>query len=155
MQEKHLAQITRTITLVQINNTNRQQFTGNNSNSAFRFRSRNSQQITNNDSNSTFSSAQPIGFPARTEDETPKTFLESVRTPFIYPFSTGCYVTWKYLAHSSISSSNGDIEEMIADSGIFAMSPSFQNGCQVCCHGQESKPCRCWSFQAYPVKLSS
>ncbi|GBL70099.1 hypothetical protein AVEN_220079-1 [Araneus ventricosus] len=127
MQGKHVAQVKGTITLVQISNTNGQQFTSNNSNSTFGFRNTNSQQITNNDSNSTFNRAQLTGFPARTADETPKSFLEGVRTAFIYPCSTGCYVTWKYLAHSSISSPNGDIEKMIAYSGIFDLSPGSPN----------------------------
>ncbi|GBM27268.1 hypothetical protein AVEN_127299-1 [Araneus ventricosus] len=70
IQEKHVAQVTGTITLVQISNTNRQQFTSNNSNSTLRFRNTNSQQITINDSNSTFNSAQLTGFPAR--DKTPR-----------------------------------------------------------------------------------
>ncbi|GBN69980.1 hypothetical protein AVEN_240209-1 [Araneus ventricosus] len=123
MQEKYVAQATGTITLVQISSTNRQQFTSNNSNSIFGFRSTNSQQITNNDSSITFNSAQLTGFPARTPDETPDSFLEGVRTPFIYPCSNGCYVTWKYLTHSIISSPNADIEKMIAYSGIFDLSP--------------------------------
>ncbi|GBM29793.1 hypothetical protein AVEN_168456-1 [Araneus ventricosus] len=113
MQEKRVAQVTVTITLVQISNTNRQQFTSNNSNKTFGFRNTNSEQITNNDSNSTFNGAQLTGFPARDTDETPKSFLEGVRTPLIYPCLTGCYVTWKYLAHSSIFSANEDIEKMI------------------------------------------
>ncbi|GBN47590.1 hypothetical protein AVEN_249089-1 [Araneus ventricosus] len=62
-------------------------------------RNTNSQQITDNDSNSTFNSAQITSFRARTASDTPKSFLEGVRTPFIHPHSTGCYVTWKYLAH--------------------------------------------------------
>ncbi|GBM70359.1 hypothetical protein AVEN_151493-1 [Araneus ventricosus] len=62
--------------------------------------------------------AQLTGFPARSADETPKSFLEGFRTPFIYPCSIGCYVTWKYQAHSSISSPNGGIEKMIAYLGI-------------------------------------
>ncbi|GBO10753.1 hypothetical protein AVEN_200430-1 [Araneus ventricosus] len=136
MQEKHVALVTGTITLVQISNTNRQQFTGNNSSSSFGFRNTNSQQITNNDSNSTFNSAQLTGFKARIADETPKSFLEGVRTPFTYPFSTGCYVTWKYPAHSSISSPSGDFEKFIAYSGIFDLSPIRQNGGQ----GQGSRP---------------
>ncbi|GBN82787.1 hypothetical protein AVEN_149196-1 [Araneus ventricosus] len=123
MQEKHVAQVTGTITLVQISNTNRQRLTGNNSNSAFRFRNTNSQQITNNDSNSAFNSVQLTGFPARTADETPKSFFKGVCTAFIYPCLAGCYATWKYLKHSSISSLNGDIEKMIAYSGIFDFSP--------------------------------
>ncbi|GBM95985.1 hypothetical protein AVEN_38826-1 [Araneus ventricosus] len=122
MQETHVAQVTGTITLVQIRNTNTQQFTDN-SNSAFGFRNTNSQEIISNDSNSTFNSAQFTGFPAITADETPKSFLEGVRTPFIYSCSTGGYVIWKYLAHSSISSPNGDIERMIVYSGIFDLSP--------------------------------
>ncbi|GBN52575.1 hypothetical protein AVEN_244275-1 [Araneus ventricosus] len=125
MQEKHVAQVTGTITLVQISNTNRQQFTVNKTNSAFRFRNTNSQKITNNVSNSTFNSAQLTGFQARTADETPKSSLGGVRTAFIYPCSTGCYVTWKYLAHSSISSLNRDIEKMIAYSGTLPKSPKW------------------------------
>ncbi|GBM48933.1 hypothetical protein AVEN_18432-1 [Araneus ventricosus] len=101
-----------------------------------------SQQITNNDSDSTFNSAQLTGFPVRTAHETPKSFFESVRSPFIDPCSTGCYVTWKYLTHSSISSPNGDVEKMIAYSGIFDLSPSYQNGRQVRRQGQESRPGR-------------
>ncbi|GBM19199.1 hypothetical protein AVEN_79909-1 [Araneus ventricosus] len=113
MQEKHVAQVTGTIILVHIGNTNRQQFTTNNRIN-LGFRNTNSQQIPNNDSNSTFNSAPLTGFPARTADETPKSFLEGVRIPFIYPCSTGCYVTWKYLAYSSISSPDGNIEKMFA-----------------------------------------
>ncbi|GBL84956.1 hypothetical protein AVEN_42215-1 [Araneus ventricosus] len=127
MQEKHVAQVTETITLVQISNTNRQKFSSNNSNSTFRFRNTNSQQITNNDRNS---SAQLTGFPARTADETPKSFLEGVRTPFIYPCSTGHDITWNYLQHSSISSPNRYIVKMIAFSGIFDLSP--RSGVQTC-----------------------
>ncbi|GBM93964.1 hypothetical protein AVEN_106931-1 [Araneus ventricosus] len=70
MQEKHVAQVAGTTTLVQIRNTDRQQFTSNNSNSPFGFRNTNSQQMTNNDSNSTFNGAQLTGFPARTADQT-------------------------------------------------------------------------------------
>ncbi|GBO35067.1 hypothetical protein AVEN_271323-1 [Araneus ventricosus] len=103
MQGKHVTQVTGTTTLAQISYTNRQQFPSNNS-------------------TITFNIAQLTSFPARTADETPKSFLEGLRTPFIYPRSTGCYVTWKYLAHSSISSLNGDIEKMIAYSGIFDLS---------------------------------
>ncbi|GBN79723.1 hypothetical protein AVEN_23250-1 [Araneus ventricosus] len=125
MQEKHVAQVTGTITLVQIMNTNRQQVTSNNSNSTLISNNTNSQQITNNDINSTFNSAQLNSFPARTANETPKSFLEGVRTPFIYfaRLKIGWYVTWKYLVHSSISYPNGDIEKMIAYSGIFDLSP--------------------------------
>ncbi|GBO18259.1 hypothetical protein AVEN_238357-1 [Araneus ventricosus] len=112
MQEKHVAQVTGTITLVQISNTNRQ-------------------QIANNDSNSTFNSAQFTGFPALTADETPKSFLQGVRTPFIYPCSTGLDVIWNYLAHSNISSPNRDIEKMIAFSGISDFSPSSSPGSGV------------------------
>ncbi|GBN57409.1 hypothetical protein AVEN_4836-1 [Araneus ventricosus] len=149
MQEKHVAQVTGTITLVQISNTNIQQFTRNNSNSTFGFRNINSRQITNNDNNNTFNSAQLIGFPARTTEETPKSFLEGVLTPFIYPCSTGRDVTWNYLAHSCISSPKRDIEKIIAFSGIFDLSPNApnlspkrQDGHQ----GQGSKPGRCRSL---------
>ncbi|GBM82026.1 hypothetical protein AVEN_94178-1 [Araneus ventricosus] len=58
MQEKHVAQVTGTILLIR--NTNRQQFTSNNS-------------------NDTFNSAQLTGFPDRTADETPKS-LQSINT---------------------------------------------------------------------------
>ncbi|GBO44926.1 hypothetical protein AVEN_225093-1, partial [Araneus ventricosus] len=146
---------TGTITFAQISNTNRQQFTSKNSNSTFGFSNTNSQQSNNNNSNSTLNSDQLTGFPARTANETPKSFLEGVRTPFIYPCSTGCYVTWKYLACSNISSPNGDIEKMIAYSLIFDLSPmsphispSRQNGCQ----GQGSRPDSCPSLHAYPCK---
>ncbi|GBN57683.1 hypothetical protein AVEN_216002-1 [Araneus ventricosus] len=60
LQEKHVAQVTGTMLLIQISNTNRQQFTSNNS-------------------NSTFNRAQLTGFPARTADETPKSF-QSINT---------------------------------------------------------------------------
>ncbi|GBM14497.1 hypothetical protein AVEN_101149-1 [Araneus ventricosus] len=50
------------------------------------------------------------------------TTLECKRGPFIL-CPTGCDITWKYLTHSSISSSNGNIEKMIAYSGIFDLSP--------------------------------
>ncbi|GBM03182.1 hypothetical protein AVEN_70601-1 [Araneus ventricosus] len=78
---KHEAQVTGTIGLVQINNANRQHFTSSNSNSTFRFSNTNSQQITNNDSNSTFNSVQLIGFPARTADETSKSFQSTNTLP--------------------------------------------------------------------------
>ncbi|GBM96215.1 hypothetical protein AVEN_184308-1 [Araneus ventricosus] len=60
MQEKYIVQVTGTIIFIQISNTNRQQFTSNNS-------------------NSTFDSAQPTGFAAHTADETPKSF-QSINT---------------------------------------------------------------------------
>ncbi|GBM35192.1 hypothetical protein AVEN_189943-1 [Araneus ventricosus] len=63
MQGKHVAQVTGTIPLIQISNTNRQQFTSNNS-------------------NSTFNRAQLTGFPARTADKTPKLF-QSINTQVI------------------------------------------------------------------------
>ncbi|GBM50536.1 hypothetical protein AVEN_160753-1 [Araneus ventricosus] len=72
MQENQVSQVAGTIPLIQISNRNRQQFTSNNSNSTFGFRSTNSQQITNNNSKSTFNSAKLTGFPALTADETPK-----------------------------------------------------------------------------------
>ncbi|GBN76298.1 hypothetical protein AVEN_57233-1 [Araneus ventricosus] len=92
-----------------------------------------------------------LSSPARTADETPKSFVEGVRTPFIYPCSTGCYVTGKYLTHSSISLPNGDIEKMIAYSGIFDLSPrppklSPRAGVQAG---------RCPSLHAYPCKTPS
>ncbi|GBL83511.1 hypothetical protein AVEN_196358-1 [Araneus ventricosus] len=84
MQEKHVAQVTGTITLLQISNVNRQQFT-------------------NNGSNSTFNNAQFTGFRARTAEETPKSFLEGARTPFIYPCSTGCYTSRGNIWHILVS----------------------------------------------------
>ncbi|GBM66675.1 hypothetical protein AVEN_258629-1 [Araneus ventricosus] len=148
IQKKHVAQVTGTITLVQISNTNIQEFTRNNSNSTFGFRNINSRQITNNDSNNTFNSAQLIGFPARTTEETPKSFLEGVLTPFIYPCSTGRDVTWNYLAHSSISSPNRDIEKIIAFWESSICRQTLQNGRQ----GQRSKLGRCRPFHVYPCK---
>ncbi|GBM40575.1 hypothetical protein AVEN_240316-1 [Araneus ventricosus] len=87
MQEKHVAQVTRIIPLVQINNTNRQQFTSNNS-------------------NNTFNSAQLTGFPVRTADETPKSF-QSINTTVIqsrsfYTLSDSRDVTRNHLVHSSL-----------------------------------------------------
>ncbi|GBN32421.1 hypothetical protein AVEN_169515-1 [Araneus ventricosus] len=72
MQEKHVAQVTGTITRVQISNTNRQQFT-------------------NNDSNSTFNSAQLTGFPARTADKTPKSFQSTNTLPLCDPSAVLLY----------------------------------------------------------------
>ncbi|GBM86294.1 hypothetical protein AVEN_207987-1 [Araneus ventricosus] len=77
-----------TIPLIQVSNTNRQQFTSNNS-------------------NSTFNSAQLTGFLALTADEAPKSFqsiytLLPKRGPFI--LSPICRdVTWNHLVHSSVS----------------------------------------------------
>ncbi|GBO07026.1 hypothetical protein AVEN_73368-1 [Araneus ventricosus] len=149
--ERHVAQVTGTITLVQISNINRQPFTCNDSNSTFAFRNTNSQQITNNDSNSTFNSAQLTGFPARTADKTPKPLIEGVRTPFIYPCSTSCYVTWKYLAHSSISAPNGDFEKIIAYSGIFDLSPRSPNSSSEWSPSSSPKS----GVQAWPLPVIS
>ncbi|GBM60141.1 hypothetical protein AVEN_38473-1 [Araneus ventricosus] len=106
-----LSQVTGTIALIQISNANRLQLTSNNINSTLGFSNTNSQKISNNDSNSTFNSAQLIGFPAGTADETPKSFFKACShskdvpsfqlSPFIYPYSTGRYVTWNYLVHSA------------------------------------------------------
>ncbi|GBN48363.1 hypothetical protein AVEN_226182-1 [Araneus ventricosus] len=64
---KHATQVTGTIALVQINNASSQQFTSNNS-------------------NSTFNSALVTGFPARTADETPKSFALRKRSQSINTF---------------------------------------------------------------------
>ncbi|GBM75880.1 hypothetical protein AVEN_188072-1 [Araneus ventricosus] len=65
MQEKHVAQVTETIPLIQTRNTNIQQSTSNNS-------------------NSTFNRAQITGFPALTADETPKSF-QSINSFYTLP----------------------------------------------------------------------
>ncbi|GBL96338.1 hypothetical protein AVEN_238699-1 [Araneus ventricosus] len=71
MQGKYVAHVTGTIPLVQISNTNRQQFTSNNS-------------------NSTFNSAQLTGLPARTADGTPKSF-QSINTLLLFDPSAVFY----------------------------------------------------------------
>ncbi|GBL81535.1 hypothetical protein AVEN_143784-1 [Araneus ventricosus] len=137
MQEKHIVQVIGTITLVQISNTNRQQFTSNNSNRTFGFR--NSQQISNNDSNSTFNSAQLTGFPTRTANETPKSFLER-RLHSVYI----SMLDW-LLRHMEISSNS--ISPLVME--ISRKSPSRQNGHR----GQGLRHGRCPSLHAYPYKI--
>ncbi|GBM24919.1 hypothetical protein AVEN_23451-1 [Araneus ventricosus] len=91
---------------MQISNANRLQLTSNKSNSTLGFCNTNSQQVSNIDSKSTFNRAQLIGFPARTADETRKSFFKG---------------TFNIL---HISTPNRDIKKIIAFSGIFDLSPN-------------------------------
>ncbi|GBM35600.1 hypothetical protein AVEN_121046-1 [Araneus ventricosus] len=87
MQEKHVAQVTGTMPLIQISNTHRQQFTSNNS-------------------NSTFNSDKLTGFPVRTPDETPKTF-QSINTLLLCdPSAVLLYSARQAVRHMGLSSAS-------------------------------------------------
>ncbi|GBO29582.1 hypothetical protein AVEN_265578-1 [Araneus ventricosus] len=132
VQEKHVAQVTGTIPLIQISNTN-------------------SQQFTSNHSNGTFNSAELTGFPARTADETPKSF-QSINTPLgskLGPFILsliGRDITWNHLVHSNVS----PLLIQISRKGLHILESSIcrQNGRQ----GQGSRPDRFQSFHTYPCE---
>ncbi|GBN97465.1 hypothetical protein AVEN_105233-1 [Araneus ventricosus] len=116
------SQIFRRTALVQISNENRQTLTSDNSNSTFGFSNTNNQQITNNGSNSTFNSTQLTVFPARTAEETPNSFppFSCLRLYTLARLVVASHGIILYILH--ISSSNRDIEKIIAFSGTFDLS---------------------------------
>ncbi|GBL99347.1 hypothetical protein AVEN_206766-1 [Araneus ventricosus] len=117
MQEKHVAQVTGTITLVQISNTDN-----------------NSQIITvtvlSDLETKTVSKSLIMTVTELSIELSSPAFQLALQTKLhsrlskafalrLYTLARLIYVTWKYLAHSNISCPNGDIEKMIAYSRIF------------------------------------